>query len=673
MNENFDGYRSPDYMNRDFDRNLHDVRQNSDSFPGGSWPNFEDYTLNALGFTCNYGNGSIPTKINGNIIEFAKTPKSKQLDKIKQGTIENKLPGFPLTKSNGNVTVQLAADTLITSGSYNLNFGSINKLSADYTASDFLDATYGTITWTGKQIKPTKTYNSLTCSNGKNDPACASAFNTLGIKSYKDLGYVCDPDIQKGQVPIQVIGEDGSIYTPNSPNYKNITKINIAVDNNNKILNNCSNNINLVPLNTPLNSKTCSDYNTVIDTAYPNICQEAFTKYDLYSATNPLVIEDVNINFNVPSKISTNAGIKIATQNSNTISAYHSKNFNINNSATFPVVMNDILQESPLKLGCCQVPQAKQNAPINVTVRSPIDPTLTTLDNDSKNFGFQKRILTIPANTCPTHMYSGSDYCNMFMQTSCENVQTVFSENKNLNSLDYVNYAPECACYSPATGALATVNSSYNIPPMCYKNGCNVGSQSYIDPVSRAQGICNNTICANIVQLTGITAGNKADINPTLQNTCGSSIPAATNQSAPVVSSPITSQSAPATSQSSPATSQSAPATSQSAPALTNQNVPTSSQSSPVVASQNAQIIVQSTPVTPSQSVPITIIQNSPVVTKSPIISQNSPVTTSENSIIKNAINLPINTPVPESSNTIMYIIIGATVVIIIIIFFLIK
>jgi hypothetical protein len=191
--------------------------------------------------------------------------------------------------------------------------------------------------------------------------------------------------------------------------------------------------------------------------------------------------------------------------------------------------MNDILQETPLKLGCCSVPQNKQNDSVNVTVRSPIDPTSKTIDNNYKKFGFQQRVLTIPPNTCPTFMYAGSDYCNMFMQATCENVYTVFSENPNVTLTDFINYAPECACYAPSSGALANVNSSYNIPPMCYKDGCNVGSKSYIDPVSRAQGTCNSTICANIFNAIQSTGGQgTTNNNPVLQNNCGP-IPSSTN------------------------------------------------------------------------------------------------------------------------------------------------
>ena len=125
--------------------------------------------------------------------------------------------------------------------------------------------------------------------------------------------------------------------------------------------------------------------------------------------------------------------------------------------------------------------------------------------------------MTIPTNTCPIYMYDGSEYCNAFMQTTCSNVTTVFNSNKKLIPSDYKNYAPECACYAPVTAEFLKIPE--NIPPKCYKDSCLINSQSYIDPVSRSNGTCDNTICTNILSTGNIT--NIENMNPVLKNNCG--------------------------------------------------------------------------------------------------------------------------------------------------------
>ena len=354
---------------------------------------------------------------------------------------------------------------------------------------------------------------------------------------------------------------------------------------------------------TPI-KKVCPTSNTIINSEYPNACQKAYNTYDLNPSTNPLVIKDLNINQGIQNQITDNTTLtKIISSNNDVFANYYSNDYNLNNSTTYGEAINKILQETPKKLACCSVTQDKQNKPIIVEVRSPLSPNIGTNPQSIQDnkFGFQHRNLTIPPNTCPTYMYAGSDYCNAFMQTTCNNVQTVFNKNKNLNQSDFVNYAPECACYAPNTNTIFS-KVPLNIPPMCYKDGCKIGNQSYIDPVSRAQGACNNSICTNLVQLSGITAGNSANINPILQNNCGSFIPASNNNvqntnqnvSSTKQNAPNTSQNAPNTSQNAPSTNQNVSSTSQNVPS-TSQNVPSTSQNVPST-SQNAPSTNQNSP-----------------------------------------------------------------------------
>jgi len=228
---------------------------------------------------------------------------------------------------------------------------------------------------------------------------------------------------------------------------------------------------------------------------------------------NPLIIK--NINQDISNQITDKTLTSIVNTYDNVFAKYYPNDYNKNNSNTYGNVINKILEKTPLKLGCCSVSTDKQKRDINIPIRVPLKSNNTN-ENDIK-FGFEKSTITIPANTCPTFMYDGSEYCNAFMQATCNNVTTVFNSNKKLIPSDYKDYAPECACYAPISAELSKL--SENIPPKCYKDGCLVDSQSYIDPISRSKGTCDATICTSILSTGNIT--NIENMNPVLKNNCG--------------------------------------------------------------------------------------------------------------------------------------------------------
>ena len=276
--------------------------------------------------------------------------------------------------------------------------------------------------------------------------------------------------------------------------------------------------------------KVCPTSNTIINSEYPNACKKAYNTYDLNPSTNPLVIKDLNINQGIQNQITDNAIVTkiIIDNNDKVFSKYYTNDYNINDTKTFGNAINKILQESPIKLGCCSINQNNQNQALNITIRSPLSPDNTN-PQDNK-FGFQHRTLTIPPNTCPTYMYAGSDYCNAFMQTTCENVQAVFNKNPNVTSGDLINYAPECACYAPnKTGEFGDLGVS--IQPVCYKNGCDViGSPSYLDPVSRKEPTCSINVCQDIYNAIENTSGTGiTNNNISLKNDCSNIISTLTN------------------------------------------------------------------------------------------------------------------------------------------------
>jgi hypothetical protein len=65
------------------------------------------------------------------------------------------------------------------------------------------------------------------------------------------------------------------------------------------------------------------------------------------------------------------------------------------------------------------------------------------------------------------------------------------------------------------------------VAPVCVMTDCNTrNTQAYIDETTM-NGVCNQTICNNVVNLTNISAGGSAAISPTLQNECGPQLKAA--------------------------------------------------------------------------------------------------------------------------------------------------
>jgi hypothetical protein len=159
----------------------------------------------------------------------------------------------------------------------------------------------------------------------------------------------------------------------------------------------------------------------------------------------------------------------------------------------------------------------------NVSVRVELKPGAL---GKLVKYGFQNKNIPIPPNTCPPNLYRGSPYCDTFYDVYCENVNTVFMEHFprqiDDNTNQYIDYAPECACYAPDT--IGQENVPSGIPPACYKNTCTVeNTASYPDPLSRSQP-CNATFCSSVINASelNVEKGNLS-INPTVVQECGSS------------------------------------------------------------------------------------------------------------------------------------------------------
>lgn len=238
------------------------------------------------------------------------------------------------------------------------------------------------------------------------------------------------------------------------------------------------------------------------------------------SNNNPLVLTGNSLNDSIKNIITDeNSLMQLASQNNNVLSNING--FDSNTIEGIDTGINSVLEEIPLKSGCCM---RNQNDPTAKTVQVRVKLEPGAIGNLSE-YGFEWKNLQIPAGTCPSNLYKGSPYCDTFFDVYCENVNAVFMEQFGRQVDDgsnkYPTYAPDCACYAP----LAIGQESYpsGVPAACYKANCAVASAaSYPDPTSRTQP-CDTTICSSVINTADMKVGGAANINPTVIQECGAS------------------------------------------------------------------------------------------------------------------------------------------------------
>lgn len=349
------------------------------------------------------------------------------------------------------------------------------------------------------------TNQGLVCSEGKVGTKCINLYNNLELKTLRELGYECSNSIGEGKLPGKVINDE---------------TYNFASYNNKKIINNCPTALNFQPLN-QLADVVCSEYKTSTDDSYPTACEQAYTRFNLYPSTNPLVIKGNNPKYSITNTF----------KNSSDLFSTYSKfqqafppNTNSNSAQSISDGIETILSETPIKLSCCKRPSITNNSPTTINVRVPVNPTIKSINPNTEKFNFQYSRIEIPENSCPVNLYSGSPDCDNFYGLYCDNIINYMRE-QNINvDTELLNYAPECACYAPQTKEQAGYPPS--TPSVCYKNGCDMTSNPnvYLDPNSRdgnSQKTCSLTICNSINDFSGLTAGGAVNISPQTKNQCG--------------------------------------------------------------------------------------------------------------------------------------------------------
>ena len=408
-----------------------------------------------LGYTCNIGNGTIPTKIDNStgVITCATDISGNCLIRTSKTDCENSLNLIPIDNSNQNIN------------------------------------------------------NGMTCTDGKVGTACTNMYDDLGLQTLDELGYSCNSSIGNGDLPGKVMND---------------TTYNFASYDGKNIVDNCATAIKFQPLN-EIKDVECSDYKISVDSEYPTACEQAYTKFNLYPSTNPLVNKGNDPNYTI--------GETYNTTNSlfNIYSTYQQafpSGTNSNSSQSLADGIETILSETPLKLACCRRTSATDNTEKNVNVRVPVNPTTESINPYTKEFNFQYSQINIPANSCPVNLYSGSPDCDNFFGLNCNNIMNYMGQqNINVQS-ELMNYAPECACYAPQTQDQEGYPPT--TPSVCYKTGCDITTNPsvYLDPNSRdgdTQKTCSLTICNSINDFSGMTVGGGANISTQTNNQCGSS------------------------------------------------------------------------------------------------------------------------------------------------------
>ena len=244
------------------------------------------------------------------------------------------------------------------------------------------------------------------------------------------------------------------------------------------------------------------------------VCKNIFDIYNLYPTTNNLAIVNPSINSAITNTIEDPDQLtKLASQYSRTFT-------DINTVDSIKSSINEVLENTPLKLACCKRTPTDNTQKL-AKIFTSISPDVNSANETLGNLNWQNAQFIVPDNTCPTNLFKSSNDCNVFFASYCANTYD-YLHSKGLTDKQKLLQIPECACYFPNTKEQEFYPAG--TPAVCYKDGCNSG-EAYIDPSSlQPDGTikqCDLTVCQNIINTSGLSAGGSATIDPTLENNCG--------------------------------------------------------------------------------------------------------------------------------------------------------
>lgn len=210
--------------------------------------------------------------------------------------------------------------------------------------------------------------------------------------------------------------------------------------------------------------------------------------------------------------------------------------------------LDNLLKYTNIKRACCLNKQGTDvtNPNTGILVKIPIPQNFSGLTSTTgKLYNYVEMKIEIPSEFCDQifkltndldFKNSKNNVCDVFMKTYCDNIKQEF---KNLNNgiFDYAQwpqYKQECSCYADSPYDNSKLQSTGNvvIAPKCIFPGCTIGSNNvYIDPVSRdPQNQCNLTVCNSLFDVSGVSAGNNANLNSSIIQKCGSQLPSSDAQ-----------------------------------------------------------------------------------------------------------------------------------------------
>jgi len=380
----------------------------------------------------------------------------------------------------------------------------------------------------------------------------------------------------------------------------NFTQLGYSCNTNNigKVTNNFSayeyasyDKINTIPCESLLSTPTKTLNNILCTNSEQSVlCKSAFDNSFLYSSNNPLVIKGNDINYSIKNNITDPTMIYTLGKNNSSILAkianidpqYYDPTDNIQMQTAF----NIILQETPLKAGCCLRTQNDfgpqtinvytQNSPYNTptptipapttsapTTSAPTTSAPTTFSPTTFSPTTFAPTTDVPRYTpLPTNSISATSSPNTSVPTiiptkpvitnnlgfslspitippntcpidlyvgspKCNAFYDVYCTNVisyfNNNNLSY----DQLAYYAPQCACYFPITSEQKIyppstPAKCFKKDCN--SENYLDYSSRNK-ICSLGVCNTIMQANNITSLKNPNIDPIILQNCGNYIP----------------------------------------------------------------------------------------------------------------------------------------------------
>ena len=190
--------------------------------------------------------------------------------------------------------------------------------------------------------------------------------------------------------------------------------------------------------------------------------------------------------------------------------------------------LDDILAKTTIKRACCMMSENDDERKVKVRIPTPngiIHDTSSTQGQLAHQYNYLDVPVTVSKSLCnivPGYAegnYHHTSNCDNFYEVYCNNIVENYKKENN-NQFDYVKfeyYKPECACYAPKPDYL----SQYSITPECFLPGCTVGSNAYMDPISR-NSECDLTICNTEFNVSDVgTNGGNVAVNSVIEQTCG--------------------------------------------------------------------------------------------------------------------------------------------------------